>query len=372
MHLLRTWIPTFLTSGIPTYLSSALFLLAGVAHAAIGDLQGVRCDTLADGQEFCAVQLAPGTWIQGPSDAWAPHEDMNGFEFDDGEQRLSARFCDPREAPPENLLTGVCYDTIRGTQQFQVPRIGFLGSVVTPEAPLVSVGLDSGENLANDETLELAPDLVAMLDDADKYLLMLKDTAGFTASVPGLDFLELSAGGDRTAVVVGMDELFLYFEGQLPGLPKQPEKDDDSESSDSSSDSSASDSGDDGGDGSSDTGAAGSESSNDPNGEGTQEDATAEPEEEREQEDEEGGPDAVAIKIDGGIPFTPLRTRGVEGDMQGFEGHVYVKGPVPVAPGFEIDGTLVFDVDPDRDGDHPFQADFYESVDLRIGANDPG
>ncbi len=368
MHLLRIAAVACIAS---------LHLLAGAAQAAVGDLQGVSCDVV-DGVEHCSIQIAPGTTLEGPVDAWAPHSDANGFEFDNGAQRLSVRFCDPLAEVPGNLLTDVCFETIRGTNQLQLPQIGFLESLATLERPLVTMGMDTGENLAADPVLELAPDLVAMLDDENRYAVYLNDTAGFTASIPGLEFIELSAGGDRTAVVVGMNELFLYYEGELPGLPKK-EDDDDSDSTDTDSDSGSDGSSDSGSDSSSDPNAdSGSESGSgdgsdpdpntDPNGEG---DPNADPnaEEEPEEEEEENPDGAVAIKFNGGIPFTPLRSRGVEADMTPFEGHIYVKGPVPVATGFEVDGTLVFDVDPDDDGDHPFEPSFYESVDLRIGAN---
>ena len=55
--------------------------------------------------------------------------------------------------------------------------------------------------------------------------------------------------------------------------------------------------------------------------------------------------------------------------MTGFTGHLYVRGPVPIATGVELDGTVVVDLDPDGDGDHPFEAAYYTSFDLALGGN---
>jgi cob(I)alamin adenosyltransferase len=342
-------------------------LVAAGAQAAIGDLAGVDCG-LEAGVERCAVEIAPGTVLEGPVDAFAEHADANGFEFDDGAQRLSVRFCDPYTEVPENALTELCFDSIRGTKYAEIAQIGFLGALVTREPPLTTVGLDTGANLVAD--LALAPDLVAMLDDEDKYLVYLSDTAGFSAEIPGLDFIRLSSGGDRTAYVLGMDELFFYYEGELPGLPPKKKKDDDA-GSDGTSDSGTSDS-----TGSSDSTPSDTTSDSTPDSttETSSESDTGssdaeESTEETEEEEGENPSGAVAIKFDGGIPWAPLRNRGVEADLLPFDGHIYVKGPIPVATGFEIDGTFVFDVDPDDDGDHPFELPFYESVDLTVGAN---
>jgi hypothetical protein len=65
----------------------------------------------------------------------------------------------------------------------------------------------------------------------------------------------------------------------------------------------------------------------------------------------------------------PLRKVGVEQHMQGFSGHLYLRGPVPIATGVELDGTVVVDLDPDGDGDHPFEASYYTSFDLTLGGN---
>jgi hypothetical protein len=46
-----------------------------------------------------------------------------------------------------------------------------------------------------------------------------------------------------------------------------------------------------------------------------------------------------------------------------------MNGPVQVAPLVEVDGTTVWNLDPDEDGDHPFEAAFYESFDLEVGGN---
>jgi hypothetical protein len=361
------------------FLTIASFLAATNARAAIGDLSGVHCG-FEDGVEHCAVEIAPGTVLEGPVDAFAEHADANGFEFDDGAQRLSVRFCDPYAEVPENALTERCFDTIRGTQYAEIAQIGFLGALLTKEPPLTTVGLDTGANLVAD--LALAPDLVSMLSDDDKYLVYLSDTAGFTAELPGLDFIKLTSGGDRTAYVLGMNELFFYYEGELPGLPPGKKKDDDDSSNDGSSDSSSdSSSGTSDGSGTSssegaDSGTSEGSSSSDSTSEGTADDSSesdteASEEESSEDEEEEGeNPSgAVAIKFDGGIPWAPIRNRGVEADLLPFEGHIYVKGPIPVATGFEIDGTFVFDIDPDHDQDHPFELAFYESVDLGVGAN---
>jgi hypothetical protein len=276
------------------------------------------------------------------------------------------RFC------PGSVAAGTfCLDTLRGTQRSELPKIPFLSAFVTPEPPLTTMGLDLGANLVADD-LGLSSDLLAMLNPDRKYVIHHTIAAGIEARVPGLDFLKLSSGGDPTTYVVGADHPFFYFEGEFDfpfddeASPEDPDADS-SQDAESAGDSDTSDA-------DSDADAENADwSETDPNAD-VEESATepegSEPAQQQESEEDPDPPSfAIALDADGGIPFTPLRKVGVEEFMQGFSGHLYVRGPVPIATGVELDGTVVIDLDPDGDGDHPFEASYYTSFDLALGGN---
>jgi hypothetical protein len=369
-------------------LVASLVALAAVRASAQGPeaidaFPGVQCSfDAALGGDLCAAELAPGMRVEAPRSAWLPHPDRNGFDVAYGETQLDVRFC------PGSVASGTfCLDTLRGTKRSELPQIPFLSAFVTREPPLSTVGLDLGANLVSDG-LGLSSDLAAMLDPDRKYLIYHTLTSGISAEVPGLDFLKLSSGGDPTTFVVGAEHAFFYFEGEFkfPFGDKKKSSDSGAEAGagDASSDSSA-----DGSDSSSphddaqagesaDAGSDedGAEPSQDPE-QGAEPDPAQEQEQAQDQEQTgtaQGSKDdapsfAVALDADGGIPFTPLRKVGVETYMKGFEGHLYVRGPVPIATGVELDGTVVIDLDPDHDGDHPFEAAYYTSFDLALGGN---
>ena len=257
---------------------------------------------------------------------------------------------------------GLPLDTPRGTQRSELPCISFLSAFVSPEPLLTTLGLDLGANLKADD-LGLSSDLMAMLKPNRKYVIHHTLTSGISAQIPGLDFLKLSSGGEPTTYVVGADHPFFYYEGEFE-FPFGDKPDADAANAESDPDASAasSDPADAPSDGEASAGvepAAGDEPAQDP------------AKREKEDEDPEGEPPsfAVALDADGGIPFTPLRKVGVEAYMKGFTGHLYVRGPVPIATGVELDGTVVVDLDPDDDGDHPFEPSYYTSFDLALGGN---
>ena len=319
------------------------------AASAIDALPGIECAFApAAGGDVCGVELAPGLRVEAPRAAWATHPDLGGFDVNHGDTQLSVRFCPGSVAADE-----LCLDTLRGTQRSELPRIPFLSSFVSPEPPLTTLGLDLGANLAADD-LGLSSDLLAMLNPNRKYVIHHTVTSGISAQVPGLDFLKLSTGGDPTTYVVGAEHPFFYFEGEFE-FPFDDEQDPDDQEQGEDTSEGAQDDG-------AETGSQESESETNP--------ADEKPVKAEEDEDPEATPSfAVALDADGGIPFTPLRKVGVEDSMKSFTGHLYVRGPVPIATGVELDGTVVIDLDPDGDGDHPFEAAYYTSFDLTLGGN---
>jgi hypothetical protein len=328
------------------------------AGAAIDSLPGIECAySPAAGGDVCGVELAPGMRVEAPRAAWTTHPDLDGFDVNHGDTQLSVRFC------PGSVAAGeFCLDTLRGTQRSELPRIPFLSSFVSPEPPLTTIGLDLGANLKADD-LGLSSDLLAMLNPDRKYVIHHTVAAGISAQIPGLDFLKLSSGGDPTTYVVGAEHPFFYFEGEFE-LPfdKSEAPDDSAADSNADSDASADESAE------ADDNAEWSES--DPDAEAEESETEQQPAQDQEQEEEGEAPSfAVALDADGGIPFTPLRKVGVEDYMKSFTGHLYLRGPVPIATGVELDGTVVVDLDPDGDGDHPFEASYYTSFDLALGGN---
>jgi hypothetical protein len=303
--------------------------------------------------------------ISAPPEAWLPHVDLNGFDVSHGELNLSVRFC------PGSVAAGqFCLDTLRGTERTAVPQIPFLSEFVTQEPPLSTLGLDLGANLVGDD-LGLSSDLEAMLQPDRKYLIAHTVSSGLSAQIPGLDFLKLSTGGDPTTFVMGAEHPFFYYEGEFSFPFGEKKQSDDTQNDDGSS------STDDGSD----------QASNDPNTNPDASDPNAtdpnadpndpqdpqqqEPQAAEQDEEPESEPPvfAVALDSDGHIPFTPLRKVGVESYMTGFEGHLYVRGPVPISALVELDGTVVVDLDPDEDQDHPFEAAYYTSPDVELGGN---
>jgi hypothetical protein len=331
-----------------------------LAHAqtlpSLDAIPGMRCaHDAAYGEDLCALPIAPGVDLDAPRSAWLPIPD--GFFIDFGEKQLEGRFC------PGSLLEGrLCLDTLRGTQRASVPSIPFLDTFVTQEPPLTTVGLDYGGNLLAAD-LGLSSDLAAMLAPDTKYLVYHTLTAGLNAQIPGLDFLKLSTGGDPTTFVVGAEHPFFYYEGEfkLPFGKKKQQEDGSDDSNGSDSDPNQTQ----------DPNAAQDPNQpQDPNQEQTQQEQNPQPEPEQD-DAEEGEPPVFAVALDslGGIPFAPLRTVGVEPYMTGFSGHLYLRGPVPINALVELDGTVVVDLDPDEDHDHPFEAAYYTSPDVEIGGN---
>jgi len=322
------------------------------APTAIDSFPGIECAPAAGG-DVCGVELAPGMRVEAPRTAWTSHPDLDGFDVNHGDTQLTVRFC------PGSVAAGTfCLDALRGTERSELPRIPFLSSFVSPEPPITTIGLDLGANLKADD-LGLSSDLVAMLNPDRKYVIHHTVTGGISAQIPGLDFLKLSSGGEPTTYVAGAEHPFFYFEGEFKfpfGDKKTP---DDSDADSDTSDAEASEDADN---------AEWSET--DPNADVEESETEQQPAQQQQPDDDDDAPSfAVALDADGGIPFTPLRKVGVEDYMKSFTGHLYVRGPVPIATGVELDGTVVIDLDPDGDGDHPFEAAYYTSFDLALGGN---
>jgi hypothetical protein len=291
------------------------------AQSALDAVPGIRCTyDAALGEDLCALPIGPGVEIDAPRSAWLPRPD--GFDVAFGDTQVELRLC------PGSVAAGrFCLQTLRGTDRMSLPSIPFLEGFVTPEPPLTTLGLDTGANLLAGD-LGLSSDLAAMLVPGERYFVYHTLTAGLSAEIPGLDFLKLSTGGDPTTFVSGADHPFFYYEGEF-SLPFGQQGD-----------------------------------------AGTEQDSEQDADEQAAEEDEASAPVlAVAIDSDGGIPFVPLRSVGVEAWMAGFQGHLYLRGPVPISAGVEMDGTVVVDLDPDEDQDHPFEAAYYTSPDVEIGGN---
>lgn len=326
------------------------------APTAIDAFPGIECAfSPAVGSDVCGVELAPGMRVEAPRTAWAPHPDLDGFDVNHGDTHMTVRFC------PGSLAAGTfCLDTLRGTQRSELPRIPFLSEFVSPEPPITTIGLDLGANLAADD-LGLSSDLTAMLNPDRKYVIHHTVTSGISAQIPGLDFLKLSTGGEPTTYVAGAEHPFFYFEGkfEFPFGDKQNQNDADAESDSDASDAS------------SNPADAPSDGESSEGAQAASDDPAQDPVKGKDDQDPDGEPPsfAIALDADGGIPFTPLRKVGVEDYMKSFKGHLYVRGPVPIATGVELDGTVVVDLDPDGDGDHPFEASYYTSFDLALGGN---
>ncbi len=289
-------------------------LAAGEATAQV---PGLTCDS-GRGAE-CMFPIAPGIDLVGPPSSFVPDADGLGFTFDDGEQRVELRVC----APP---APSSCIERMRGTMYASVPQLGPFAEIVTVDPPLTTVGLDTGANLIAD--LDLTQDLVRMIDPAQSYFIYFSQTKGISAQFPGIKYLGLESGGDQTVLMFSkswaLGDALIYFQGKIPGFPfdgKKPKK--------------AKKKGDD------------------------------------DKEESESVPAALAVATGGTAPFEPVYTAGVESLLRPFDGHLYVRAEVPLAlsPLVVLAGTVVVDLDPDEDRDHPFEKKFYSSPDLGIGGN---
>jgi hypothetical protein len=76
---------------------------------------------------------------------------------------------------------------------------------------------------------------------------------------------------------------------------------------------------------------------------------------------------AIGMSVQGLIPFEPETTYAIDGLVEGFQGHLYLKGTIPFAKlPLAIDGELVTNFDPDMDGGTPFNDTL---PDVQMGGN---
>jgi hypothetical protein len=205
-----------------------------------------------------------------------------------------------------------------------------------------------------------------MLVPDEKYFVYHTLTQGLDARIPGLDLVKISTGSSPTTFVVGADHPFFYFEGQLK-LPFGRSKSDGTTDGQTQTQTQTQT------DGQTQT-STGSQTQTDAQ---TQDASTTSSDGSQDapattdaaQSDDSAPVLAVAIDSLGGIPFVPLRTVGVEPYLAPFAGQLYLRGPVPIATGVVMDGTVVVNLDPDQDHDTPFDAAYYTSPDIEIGGN---
>jgi hypothetical protein len=364
----RQLLAALLASLAPCFATAAAAQSTGVAG-----FPGMSCPLGRD----CSIQVGPGMTLEGPETAFTIHPDGRGFDFLKGDESLYVRLC--ADSPPP------CFEAIRGTRRAELPALGFLADFVTPQPPLSTVGLDSGERILSD-----VPKLESFLDPDVRYLVYHTQEQGFEASIPGLDLPSFSSGGETTTLVVSytdrLEDGFFYFEGKLPKFPFDGKKKQDGEAPDGQDSTPSDDSGDATGDGSQsaqdaqDSSGASSQDGaegTDPGAEAGGEEAgdqASEPgtEQEQEQEQKDDGSDEpiqIAVSFGGRLPFEPAYTKDIEEFVAPFSGHLLLDGQVPLSALLVMDGRTVLDIDPDRDGDHPFNSEFYSSVDLQIGGN---
>ncbi|HPG25586.1 MAG TPA: hypothetical protein PLW10_08135, partial [Myxococcota bacterium] len=238
-------------------------------------------------------------------------------------------------------------------------QMGFLSLVEVSRQPMVSFGVRTGEELAFTGA-PLAPER--------SYFYFFGDSALEAGYGP----ISFSTGGELLSVVLDPTDPYFYVGAEMSGLGG-----DDSDAERGGAD--AGDrrdgrgvGGDDSAAGGSQGGRAGNDGASDGSG-GEGDAADAETEDESSEEEDDGvSIPGVAFSLHGYIPFEPLNDYGVEDEMPVFDGHLFVRGPIPLFQGLTLDGDTVIDIDPDEDGDHPFEPTFYdgsEFPDLALGGN---
>jgi hypothetical protein len=318
----------------------ALLTFAPQAHAA----RFLGCGFDPGRPSLCRFELAPGIAIDADSGSIQNHTDGLGFD-------LVGNLEIPTAGEPVVLaearvefavgLGGMVFRN--GTALMPFPDQGFLAEIEVSRQPMVSFGVNRGSELG----FTGAP----VQPDRDYFYFY-----GNTILEAGYGPISLTTPGGELSAVLDPTDPYLYIGGELVGLGDDKKKDAaDGDGSSGNGDSGSSDSG--SGDGSTDAAGNGGE------GEG--------------QESQEEGDGSIAktgfaFSLQGLIPFTPLVTWGVEDRMPAFEGNVYVSGPIPLVPALTLTGETVFSIDPDKDGDHPFEPTWYEghsAPDIAMGGN---
>lgn len=207
-------------------------------------------------------------------------------------------------------------ETLRGRSRIPFPTLGFLAAAEVTRQPMVDVGVDLGDNLI---PVEAGGSCTDWCLDApirpERHYFFFHAQAGFEASIHPITFA--TPNGDVTMVLDPTDPFF-YLNGAVDGLSL-------------------------GG------------------GEGGSGDGGGAP----------SGSLGFGFSEGGWIPFTPVQTNGNVAGVEPFDGHFTLEASGPLAPlPLSLDGTFVYDLDPDEDGDHPFApAAFAQSPDLAYGGN---
>ncbi len=295
---------------------------------------GVSCNDDPLRPDVCRIELADGLAIEaGRSDLY-PHADGNGYDVYGSVEIPTG------QAPVVLAAADMRIREIGGRPKLQhatalvpFPQMGFLSLIEVSRQPMVSFGVRTGDELA----FTGAP-----LNPARSYFYFFGDSALEAGYGP----ISFSTGGSLLSVVLDPSDPYFYVGAELAGLGG-----DDSDAADSKQE----------GSGQGDRDRDSSRDGDEPN-----------EEEQPEQEDEGVSIPGVAFSLNGLVPFEPLNTYGVEEEMPRFDGHLFVRGPIPIFQGLTLNGDTVIDVDPDEDGDHPFEPTFYggrEFPDLALGGN---
>lgn len=341
----------------------SLFLLGPAAPARSA---GTECGIDPARPSVCRIELALGIHLDADFSAlqYVPNPDGTGFS-------LRGDFEIPTGGEPVVLgeaEVAFVYDEtgepvfVNGTALMPFPTQGFLSHIEVERQPMVSFGVDLGSELG----FTGAP-LVA-----ERSYLYFYGNSIFEA---GYGAISMTTPGAELSMVLDPSDPYFYIGGELIGLGDGGKKDGEGDGSGSQTAGSGDGSGTAGGadasagDGSTDGGSADG-SATDPNAQ-----AEGQPEGDGQSGGDEGGDISkmgFAFSLNGLIPFTPLVTNGLEDRMPSFDGNVYVSAPVALHGALTLQGQTVFSIDPDHDGDHPFEPTFYDgssTPDLAVGGN---
>jgi hypothetical protein len=303
--------------------AAALLLLplSGPAGAAEGD---ASCGFDPARPSMCRFELAGGIVLESDSSNVRVHEDGVGFDVV-GDVEI------PTAGEPVVLGEAIVVFSMKpgggraftyGTALMPFPRQGFLSAIEVSRQPMVSFGVRPGSEIG----------FTGAPVHPDRHYLYFY---GNTILEAGYGAISMTTPGGTLSAVLDPSDPYFYIAGELIGLggndPEQEEGDDSEQA-----------------------------------GEGDDSEA------EEAEEGDGASLSAFAFSLHGQIPFTPLVTRGVEEYLPEFDGHVYVRGDIPLHAFLSLSGDTVFDIDPDMDGDHPFEPTFYDGSsrpDLAIGGN---
>ena len=205
-------------------------------------------------------------------------------------------------------------ETLRGRSRLPFPTVGFLAAADVTRQPMVDVGLDLGDNLIPTADGGSCEDwcLDAPIRP-ERHYFFFKAQAGFEAEIAPITF---STPGGSLLMVLDPTDPFFYVNGSVEGMPVGKNQD---------------------------TG---------------------------ESEDASGGL-GFGLSNLGLIPFDPEQTHGDVPGIAPFDGHFVqeASGPLGSLP-LSLEGTVVYDLDPDDDGDNPFTpVEFVTSPDLHYAGN---